>query len=109
VEVSFRAVNARADYRWSCHEQNPFAPVTARCFYWIGINLEIEKRVQAEKVMRKSERISAKSDSCAAIHRWSAVPTMRIYATDIALEYLGVTLGEGWAIVHATAVRDSSG
>ena len=47
-EVSFRARNAEGGYRWFLSRAEPLRANDGTILYWIGINLDIEERKQAE-------------------------------------------------------------
>jgi formate hydrogenlyase transcriptional activator len=94
-DVSFRAVNAQGEYRWFLSRAEPLRARDGTVLYWIGINLDIEERVQAEKVVRKSEsEFRQILDLAPQFIAVCGPKNERIYANRIALDYLGVTLGE---------------
>ena len=94
-EVNFRAANAQGEYRWFVSRAEPLRAPDGTMLYWIGINLDIEERVQAEKALRKSEEeLRQILDLTPQFIAVCGPNRERIYANRVALDYLGVTLGE---------------
>jgi formate hydrogenlyase transcriptional activator len=94
-EVNFRAVNAQGGYRWFLSRAEPLYAHDGAVLYWIGINLDIDERVQAEKVLRKNEsEFRQILDLTPQFIAVCGPNNERIYANRIALDYLGVTIGE---------------
>src|SRR6266850_831007 len=54
-EVSFRIRNAEGNYRWFLSRAEPLRSNDGTILNWIGINLDIEERKQAEVELRRSE------------------------------------------------------
>src|SRR5260221_3409702 len=54
-EMSFRARNAEGGYRWFLSRAEPLRSNDGTILNWIGINLDIEERKQAEVELRRSE------------------------------------------------------
>src|SRR5712671_5984753 len=54
-EVSFRVRNAEGNYRWFLSRAEPLRSNDGTILNWIGINLDIEERKQAEVELRRSE------------------------------------------------------
>src|SRR6185312_11277755 len=54
-EVSFRVRSAEGNYRWFLSRAEPLRSNDGTILNWIGINLDIEERKQAEVELRRSE------------------------------------------------------
>ena len=54
-EVSFRVRGADGGYRWFLSRAEPVRDATGTVLYWVGVNLDIEKRKQAEFELRRSK------------------------------------------------------
>jgi formate hydrogenlyase transcriptional activator len=94
-EVNFRAVNAQGGYRWFISRAEPFRAHDGTVLYWIGVNLDVEERMQAEKALRKSEEeLRQILDLTPQFIAVCGPNRERIYANQVALDYLGVTLAE---------------
>src|SRR5882762_4458567 len=61
-EVSFRARNAAGGYRWFLSRAEPLRSNDGTILYWIGINLDIEERKQAEVELRRSKEYLADAE-----------------------------------------------
>jgi PAS domain-containing protein len=53
-EVSFRARNTEGEYRWFLSRADP---LRGTLLYWVGVNLDIEERKQAEFCLAEGERL----------------------------------------------------
>jgi PAS domain S-box-containing protein len=62
-ELSFRARNAEGGYRWFLSRAEPLRSNDGTILNWIGINLDIEERKQAEVELRRSEAYLADAQS----------------------------------------------
>src|SRR6476469_3539338 len=60
-EVSFRVRNAEGNYRWFLSRAEPLRSNDGTILNWIGINLDIEERKQAEVELRRSEAYLAEA------------------------------------------------
>jgi len=87
-EVSFRARNAEGNYRWFLSRAEPLRANDGTILYWIGINLDIEERRQAELELRQ---ILDFTPQLIAVYGPSRE---RLYVNRVALDYLGLTLDE---------------
>jgi PAS domain S-box-containing protein len=61
-EVSFRARNAEGGFRWFLSRAEPLRANDGTILYWIGINLDIEERKQAEVELRRSKEYLADAE-----------------------------------------------
>ena len=57
-EVSFRVRSADGNYRWFLSRAEPFRGSDGTVRYWIGINLDIEERKQAEFYLAEGQRLA---------------------------------------------------
>src|SRR5689334_15498580 len=57
-EVTFRARNAAGGYRWFLSRAEPLRAHDGSILYWIGINLDIDDRKQAEFYLAEGERLA---------------------------------------------------
>jgi hypothetical protein len=66
-EVSFRVRDAEGRYRWFLSRAEPVRAADGTLLYWIGVNLDIEERKQAEFYLAEGQRL-------AHIGRWALTP-----------------------------------
>lgn len=57
-EVSFRVRNAEGGYRWFLSRAEPVRAANGTLLYWIGLNLDIEDRKQAEFYLAEAQRLA---------------------------------------------------
>ncbi len=57
-EVRFRVRNAHGGYRWFISRAEPLRTADGTLQYWIGINFDLEKRVQAEFYLAEGQRLA---------------------------------------------------
>ena len=57
-EVSFRLRNAEGGYRWFLVRAEPVRDANGTLLYWIGVNLDIEERKQAEFYLAEGQRLA---------------------------------------------------
>ncbi len=57
-EVSFRARNAEGGYRWFLSRAEPVRAANGTLLRWIGVNLDIEERKQAEFYLAEGQRLT---------------------------------------------------
>ncbi|HXE83089.1 MAG TPA: PAS domain-containing protein, partial [Gemmatimonadales bacterium] len=57
-EVSFRVRNADGAYRWFLSRAEPLRATDGTILHWIGINLDIDDRTQAEFYLAEGERLA---------------------------------------------------
>jgi len=62
-QVSFRVCNAEGGYRWFLSRAEPVRASDGTLLYWIGINLDIEDRKQAEFYLADEDRFATMSAS----------------------------------------------
>jgi formate hydrogenlyase transcriptional activator len=73
-EVSFRVRDAQGNYRWFLSRVEPLRATDGTVQYWIGINLDIEERKQAEFYLAEGQRLAHTGSwafSPAGFHHWS--------------------------------------
>ena len=73
-DVSVRVRNAEGNYRWFLSRTQPLRAADGTVQYWIGINLDIEERKQAEFYLAEGERLAHTGSwafSPAGFHHWS--------------------------------------
>ena len=124
-EATFRVRNAEGTYRWFLSRAEPLRTGDGPLLYWVGVNLEIEDRKQAEEKLRSSEahliealadvkkseeRLRLVVDSIPALIHTARPDGYLDYFNRRWLEYLGVTLDKvaGWnwtAFVHPEDVE----
>ncbi len=94
-EVNFRIRNAQGTYRWFISRARPLRDSNGTLLYWIGINLDIEERVQAENALRRSvEELRLIFDFAPQMVAVLGPNRERLFANRGALDYLGITLEE---------------
>jgi formate hydrogenlyase transcriptional activator len=97
-EVTFRVRSAQGTYRWFLSRVEPLRASDGTLLYWIGINLDIEERMQATKALHKSEEeLRQILDLTPQFIAVCGPNRERIYANRVALDYLGLTLEEWFA------------
>jgi PAS domain S-box-containing protein len=100
-EASFRVRNAEGEYRWFLSRAEPLRASDGTLLYWIGVNLEIEERKQAEFYLAEGERLGHMGswvlDPAGFFPYWSH-ELFHIYGLDPAKE--GPSLEEYLAIIH---------
>ena len=83
-DVSFRVRNAEGGYRWHLSRAEPVRASDGTLLYWIGVNLDIEDRKQAEFYLSEGQRLARTGSwafNAAGFAYWS--PEMfRIYGVD---------------------------
>src|SRR2546426_12317472 len=57
-DVSFRVRNAEGAYRWFLSRSEPVRAANGTLLYWIGVNLDIEERKQAEFYLAEGQRLA---------------------------------------------------
>jgi PAS domain S-box-containing protein len=57
-EVSFRVRNAEGGYRWFLSRAEPVRAANGTLLCWIGVNLDIEERKQAEFYLAEGQRLA---------------------------------------------------
>jgi PAS domain S-box-containing protein len=67
-DVSFRVLDANGAYRWFLSRAEPVRDANGTLLYWIGVNLDVEERKQAEFYLAEGQRL-------AHIGSWAFTPT----------------------------------
>jgi PAS domain S-box-containing protein len=83
-DVSFRVRNAEGGYRWHLSRAEPVRASDGTLLYWIGINLDIEDRKQAELYLAEGQRLAHTGSwafNAAGFDYWSK-ELFRIYGLD---------------------------
>ena len=57
-QAAFRIRNAEGRYRWFLSRLEPFRGSDGTLLYWVGINLDIEERMQAEFYLAEAQRLA---------------------------------------------------
>ena len=58
-EVSFRVRNPEGEYRWFLSRAEPVRASDGTLLYWLGINIDIEERKQAEFYLAEGQRLAS--------------------------------------------------
>jgi PAS domain S-box-containing protein len=109
-ENSFRVRSAEGEYRWFLSRVEALRASDGTLLYWIGVNLDIDERKQAEDQLIKSGQ-ERERELIAIIQTipsllWSMSPTGEItHISERCLEYSGASLEEivncGWlSFIH---------
>ena len=83
-QVSFRVRNVAGGYRWYLSRAEPVRTSDGILLYWIGINLDIEDRKQAEFYLAEGQRLAHMGSwdfNAAGFDYWSP-ELFRIYGLD---------------------------
>src|SRR6266567_1396826 len=83
-QVSFRVRNAEGGYRWHLSRAEPVRASDGTLLYWIGVNLDIEDRKQAEFYLAEGQRLAHTGSwafNAAGFDYWSP-ELFRIYGLD---------------------------
>ncbi len=64
ADISFRVRNAEGTYRWFLSRVEPLRANDGTLLYWVGVNLDIEERKQAEKGARRRRRCGEARPGC---------------------------------------------
>jgi formate hydrogenlyase transcriptional activator len=91
-QVSFRVRNAEGGYRWFLSRAEPVRAGDGNLLYWIGINLDIEDRKQAElERERELQQILDLTPQHLGVLGPDGSP---LYANRVALDYFGVNIDQ---------------
>src|SRR6266853_1518109 len=99
-DVGFRVRNAEGGYRWHLSRAEPVRASDGTLLYWIGINLDIEDRKQAELYLAEGQRLAKMGSwafKAAGFDYWSP-ELFRIYGLDPSGK--APTLEEYMELVH---------
>ncbi|HXQ73913.1 MAG TPA: PAS domain-containing protein [Pyrinomonadaceae bacterium] len=83
-DVSFRVRNAEGGYRWHLSRAEPVRASDGTLLYWVGVNLDIEDRKQAEFYLAEGQRLARSGSwafNAAGFDYWSP-ELFRIYGLD---------------------------
>jgi PAS domain S-box-containing protein len=83
-DQSFRVRNAQGGYRWFVSRAEPLRADDGTLLYWIGINLDIEERKQAEFYLAEGQRLTHTGSwafNAAGFEYWSS-ELFRIYGLE---------------------------
>jgi formate hydrogenlyase transcriptional activator len=118
-EVTFRVRNALGGYRWFIGQAEPLRASDGTLLYWIGINLDIEERKQAEfyqeeltQALRKSdEKFRLVVDGIGALVVTMTAEGEVQFVNQQTLDYFGKSLEElqGWRTSDAIHPDDLDG
>src|SRR6266403_1249123 len=109
-QVSFRVRNAEGGYRWHLSRAEPVRASDGTLLYWIGVNLDIEDRKQAEFYLAEGQRLARTGSwafNVAGFDYWSP-ELFRIYGLDpsgkapTVEEYMGLVHTEDRKFVAET-------
>jgi PAS domain S-box-containing protein len=91
-EVTSRVRTAEGAYRWFLCHFEPLRANDGTLLYWIGVNLDIDDRKQAEDALRKSEKELRDAINTIPAIVWSALPDgSNVYVNRRFLEYSGLS------------------
>jgi PAS domain S-box-containing protein len=99
-EMNFRVRDALGNYRWFLSRAEPLRAADGSVRYWIGINLDVEERKQAEFYLAEGQRLAHSGSwafAAAGFHYWSS-ELFAIYGLDPAGR--PPTIEEYMAVVH---------
>jgi PAS domain S-box-containing protein len=99
-QVSFRVRNAEGGYRWFLSCAEPVRASDGTLLYWIGVNLDIEERKQAEFYLAEGQRLAHMGSwafNAAGFDYWSP-ELFRIHGLDPSGK--GPTVEQYLALVH---------
>src|SRR2546426_10647 len=93
VDISFRIRNAEGTYRWFLSRVEPLRANDGTLLYWVGVNLDIEERKQAEKKLQEQQlelrQMLDFAPQLVAVFGPAREPR---YANRMALDYLGMSI-----------------
>jgi PAS domain S-box-containing protein len=94
-EVSFRVRSAQGEYRWFLSRTEPLRSKDGTLLYWIGVNLDIEERKQAEEKLQAQELEFRQILDLTPQHVGVLGPDgTPLYANRVALDYFGFDIDE---------------
>src|SRR6266478_1714526 len=99
-QMSFRVRNAEGRYRWFLSRAEPVRASDGTLLYWIGVNLDIEDRKQAEFYLAEEQRLAHMGSwafNAAGFDYWSP-ELFRIHGLDANRK--APTVDEYMALVH---------
>src|SRR5882762_9292306 len=112
-QISFRVRNAEGGYRWFLSRAEPIRASDGTLLYWIGVNLDIQGRKQAEFYLAEGQRLAHMGSwvfNAAGFDYWSP-ELFRIHGLDpsgkapTVEEYMGLVHPEDREFVTETIQR----
>src|SRR5882762_6217784 len=112
-QISFRVRNAEGGYRWFLSRAEPIRASDGTLLYWIGVNLDIQGRKQAEFYLAEGQRLAHMGSwvfNAAGFDYWSP-ELFRIHGLDpsgkapTVEEYMGLVHPEDREFVAETIQR----
>src|SRR5882724_7975994 len=95
VDNSFRVRNAEGTYRWFLSRVEPLRANDGTLLYWVGVNLDIEERKQAEKKLQEQQlELRQMLDFAPQLVAVFGPAREPYYANRIALDYLGMSIDD---------------
>src|SRR5882724_2979844 len=95
VDISFRIRNAEGTYRWFLSRVEPLRANDGTLLYWVGVNLDIKERKQAEKKLQEQQlelrQMLDFAPQLVAVFGPAREPR---YANRMALDYLGMSIDD---------------
>ena len=110
-EFSQRVRNAEGAYRWFLSRAEPLRASDGTLLYWVGVNLDIEERKQAEQKLQTQELELRQILNLTPAQVFVFGPDGNpLYANRVALEYFGVDIVASFAMsTMSRTSRDPSG
>ena len=74
-QVTFRVRNPQGNYRWFISNAQPLRASDGKLLYWVGVNVDIEERKQAEFYLAEGQRLTHAGSwafSAAGFEYWSS-------------------------------------
>jgi PAS domain S-box-containing protein len=102
-QLTFRVRNARGEYRWFIGDVQPLRGSDGTVLYWVGVNLDIEERKQAEARLAEAQHLAHVEQETELRQVLDLAPQLiavlgpdreRLYANSGALAFYGVSLEE---------------
>src|SRR5882724_9674832 len=94
-DISFRVRNAEGTYRWFLSRVEPLRANDGTLLYWVGVNLDVEERKQAEKKLQEQQlELRQMLDFAPQLVAVFGPAREPYYANRIALDYLGMSIDD---------------
>src|SRR5438876_1503146 len=95
ADISFRVRNAEGTYRWFLSRVEPLRANDGTLLYWVGVNLDIEERKQAEKKLQEQQlELRQMLDFAPQLLAVFGPAREPRYANRMALDYLGMSIDD---------------